>query len=165
MKRFYPVMSALLLTLFGADAMVAAQDKVVIRVDGGTLLADPVDDYAKLFAGEDGKCAVTVSGSSTGKGFQKLISGECELAMMTRPTTEAENKAASDNGVVLGNKMFGYIALAIITNSRNPVKELTLEQVHSVFTGKITNWAALGGPNEAIKVLTRPVPATGSGVL
>jgi ABC-type phosphate transport system substrate-binding protein len=106
-----------------------------------------------------------VTGSSTAKGFEKLISGLCDLAMMTRPITEAENKAASEKDVSVVHKMFGYIGLAIITNVRNPVKEMTMEQVNKVFTGKITNWAELGGPNEVIKVLTRPVPAIGSGVL
>ncbi len=147
------------------SGLVLCQGKTVIRIDGGTLLADPVDDYVKLFGGKVRDCLITVHGSSTGKGFERLVSGEADIAMMTRNTSEAEERAAREKGIKLSNRMFGYVCLAVITNNKNSVSELTMEQVRQIFTGEIRNWAEIGGPNEPIRVLTRPVPATGSGVL
>jgi phosphate transport system substrate-binding protein len=65
----------------------------------------------------------------------------------------------------LGSKVIGYVGLAIVTNSKNPVNELTMEQVAKIFKGEISNWSQVGGPNEPIKVTNRAVPETGAGVL
>jgi phosphate transport system substrate-binding protein len=153
------------LLVVSVSGVVLCQDKVVLRVSGGSLLAEPVEDYGKLFSVANPQCTVGVSSMSTAKGFESMIAGEADMAMMTRPLTEAEERVAQAKGLTLGKRMLGHIALAIITNSGNPVNELTLEQVGNVFSGKIKNWRDVGGPDEAIKVLTRPVPDAGSGVL
>ena len=46
-------------------------------------------------------------------------------------------------------------ALAVIVNPANPVKELTIDQLSGIFTGKITNWNEVGGKNEKILALSR----------
>jgi phosphate transport system substrate-binding protein len=167
-RRTAQVAIILALVLIGCpflSDLVLSQGKIAIRADGGTLLAEPVDDYAKLFAERSKDCSVTVHGSSTGIGFERLIRGEADLAMMTRAITEAEERTAREKGIKLSNRMFGYIALAVITNNKNPISELTIDQLRQIFTGERHNWVEMGGPNEPIRVLTRPVPATGSGVL
>ncbi|MBP0575772.1 substrate-binding domain-containing protein, partial [Mycobacterium tuberculosis] len=45
--------------------------------------------------------------------------------------------------------------IAIIVNSKNPVQNLTLDQIAGVFAGKITNWRDLGGEARPIRVLRR----------
>lgn len=45
--------------------------------------------------------------------------------------------------------------LAIIVNKANPVSGLTLKQVKDIFSGRITRWSKVGGPNEPIVVITR----------
>jgi phosphate transport system substrate-binding protein len=46
-------------------------------------------------------------------------------------------------------------AIAIIVNPKNPVQDLTLEQIWQVFSGKIRNWKDLGGPFRPIVLVTR----------
>jgi phosphate transport system substrate-binding protein len=84
---------------------------------------------------------------------------------MTRAVTAEEAKLAEAKGVTLSSKHVGKIGLAVITNVKNTVNELTMDQVARIFKGEITNWSEVGGPNEPIKVTTRPVPDTGTGVL
>jgi phosphate transport system substrate-binding protein len=57
-------------------------------------------------------------------------------------------------------KEFGYLEipfckdpLAVIISSRCPVESLTIEQLRGVFGGGITNWKAVGGPDEPIVVI------------
>jgi phosphate transport system substrate-binding protein len=45
--------------------------------------------------------------------------------------------------------------LAIIVNESNPVKNLTMQQVRDIFSGKTKNWRAVGGRNEKIAVITQ----------
>ena len=45
--------------------------------------------------------------------------------------------------------------IAVITNKKNTVKDLTLEQVKDIYTGKITNWKEVGGIVATIVVVSR----------
>jgi phosphate transport system substrate-binding protein len=45
--------------------------------------------------------------------------------------------------------------LGIIVNRSNPVNNLTKEQVVGIFSGRITNWKQVGGPDMKIVVVTR----------
>ena len=43
----------------------------------------------------------------------------------------------------------------MVVHPGNPVNKLTIEQVRDIYTGKITNWKELGGPDQAIVVISR----------
>lgn len=45
--------------------------------------------------------------------------------------------------------------VVIMVNKENPIRNLTTEQIHSIFSGKIKNWSEVGGTNEPIVVITR----------
>ena len=45
--------------------------------------------------------------------------------------------------------------IAVITNKNNGVKDLSLEQVKDIYTGKITNWKEVGGNDAPIVVVSR----------
>ncbi len=44
--------------------------------------------------------------------------------------------------------------VAVITNTTNPVKSLTVQQAKRLFTGEYTNWNQVGGPDLPVKVVT-----------
>jgi phosphate transport system substrate-binding protein len=141
------------------------QDKKAVRISGAGLLSDVVESFHEDFHKANPSCQLTVSGATTAIGFKKLIDGEAELAMMTRKVTSEEAKLAEAKGVALSSKLLGKIGLAVITNSQNPVNELTMDQLARIFKGEIISWSEVGGPNEPIKVTIRAVPETGAGVL
>ena len=85
--------------------------------------------------------------------------------MMTRKVTGEEAKLAEAKGVLLVSKYVGKIGLAVITNTKNTVNELTMDQLAKIYKGDIENWSQVGGPNEPIRVTIRAVPETGAGVL
>src|SRR6187200_3557110 len=45
--------------------------------------------------------------------------------------------------------------LAIYLNASNPVKELSLDQVKQIYTGKVTNWKEVGGKDAKIILYSR----------
>lgn len=46
--------------------------------------------------------------------------------------------------------------IAIVVNFTNPIDAVTSRQVASIFTGEITRWSELGGPDRRIEVILRP---------
>ena len=142
-----------------------AQGTGMIRISGAGLLSEVVEGYAGMYKKDAPNCSVTVTGATTGIGFQRLLEGNADLAMMTREATAEETKNAAAKGITLGSKYIGQIGLAVITNARNTVNELTMDQLAAIFKGEVTNWSQVGGPGEPIKVTMRAVPETGAGVL
>ena len=54
-------------------------------------------------------------------------------------------------------------ALAIILNKKNPVNNITTEQIKAMYLGKITNWSELGGPDAPINLYVRRGKYSGVG--
>lgn len=55
----------------------------------------------------------------------------------------------------------------MIVNAENPVLDLTLEQIASIYTGAVTDWSEFGSDAGAIAVIGResaPVPVTASSL-
>ena len=45
--------------------------------------------------------------------------------------------------------------LAVVVNPANPIESLSVDQLRAIFTGRVTNWQALGGANQPITVVSR----------
>jgi len=54
-------------------------------------------------------------------------------------------------------------ALAVLVHPSNPVKKISTEQLRKIYTGKLTNWKQLGGPNKEIEVFVRKGKISGVG--
>ena len=63
--------------------------------------------------------------------------------------------AASGKGINMKPTIVAYDGIAVIVNSRNPIKGLTKKQVEQIFTGDVTDWSAVGGQPGKISVYTR----------
>lgn len=48
---------------------------------------------------------------------------------------------------------FGRDAICVVVNPKNPIEELRLSQVGEIFSGKVTNWALVGGKPMNIRLL------------
>ena len=49
----------------------------------------------------------------------------------------------------------GQDALVFIVNADNPVESLTSQQIHDIYTGKITNWSEIGGEDIEVRPFQR----------
>ncbi len=110
---------------------------------------------------------VQAAGSSTG--FRALIDGNANIAMSSRPARSKEVRAILDQG--RGNILdlsqeyiIAVDSILTIISPANPVDELTMEQVAGLFSGRITNWTEVGGPNMPVTVYTRPETSGTRGV-
>ena len=51
--------------------------------------------------------------------------------------------------------------LVVIAHPSNPVNELTTDQIRKIYSGELTNWNQVGGPDIAVKVMTVGEPSGG----
>jgi phosphate transport system substrate-binding protein len=154
----------LLIAMLATNATAQGTRNVVLRVNGAGMASDQVDKWSKQFTAANPETRVTVVGSSAGKGFQALIDGHAEIAMMSREIRADERKKAAEKGIKLIEKAIGKAAIAVITSPRNPVNELTFEQVRKLYTGEYGSWKQVGGPDEPVRCLTRRIPESGGAV-
>lgn len=109
------------------------------------------EDYKKEVA--DVRINVSSEGSSLG--INAFIHGESDIANSSRPLTPEEKDLAAKRGVKPMQIIFAMDAIAIITNSRLGIDSLSLHQLSQVYSGDITNWKDVGGPDEEIHLYGR----------
>jgi serine/threonine protein kinase len=99
----------------------------------------------------NGKCDKK-PGSNTGICW--LIEGDLDFAQ----SSVALDKSKYANLVEanhLKEEAVGYDALTIVVNPQLNIPGLTVDQLRDIYTGKVTNWIQVGGPNLDIIALSR----------
>jgi len=139
--------------IFAAAFTAVAEEKIVI--DGSTTVGPIAKAFAEYFMAENPGVNITVSESGSGNGAKSLMNAVCDVAAMSRPMKETEFKAAADKGIQPVAHVAALDGLPILVHPRNPVANLTLEQIRKIYTGEITNWKEVGGPPMEIVVITR----------
>ncbi|MDY6806551.1 MAG: substrate-binding domain-containing protein [Cyanobacteriota bacterium] len=93
----------------------------------------------------------------SGTGILMLLEGALSFAESSRPLTREEFNDAKSRGFKLKQEAVAIDAIALVVNPSLNVDGLTLEEVKDIYTGKITNWQEVGGPNLKITPYYRPM--------
>ena len=119
-------------------------------IDGATALAPYYEAMAAalLDMDIDDACQYVLC-SKTDGAYANLISGKADMIFCSLPSDEITQMAA-DAGVEFEFTPFLNGAFVFFVNKDNPVKSLTIEQLHDIYAGKITNWKDVGGDDEEI---------------
>jgi phosphate transport system substrate-binding protein len=150
--------------LVGLEVGLCQQEQIV-RVSGALPLTDLVSGWAADYMKSKPNTQVTVFGKTAGYGYSQLLDGQANLAMATRKMLKDERDRAEAKGIHIGETLVMNIPVAMVTNAKNPVNSLTVDQLRDIYAGRISNWKDVGGSDDPIKVLMRPYPATGVAVL
>lgn len=127
------------ITIKGSDTMVILGQRFA-------------EEYMKLNPGT----VIQVNGGGSGTGIAALINGTVDLAQSSRPMKDGEKKdVETRRNTQLTETPVALDALAVFVHASNPVKELTLEQIAQIYTGKMTNWSQAGGADAPIVIYGR----------
>lgn len=100
----------------------------------------------------------------SGAGIKMLIQDEIAFAQSSRPVSDQENQTAVQRGFKLKQIPVAIDGIAIAVNPSLNIPGLTIDQVKAIYSGTITNWNQVGGPNLAIQPFERP-PTAGAGTI
>ncbi|KRH96970.1 MULTISPECIES: PstS family phosphate ABC transporter substrate-binding protein [Cylindrospermopsis] len=98
----------------------------------------------------------------SGTGIRMLIDNQLTFSQSSRPLKPEENVKAQQKGFSLREIPVGIDGIAIAVNHSLNIPGLTIVQIKDIYTGKITNWQQVGGPNLGIKPISRDKQAGGT---
>ena len=145
------------LMLEGFANYLGAQPTLAATNNGNEVVASFVGDDG--FGDELG--SYLVSSSTSSNAFASLLKGSAEIGMSSRRIRPDEARALRDAGagsMISPNQehIVAIDSIVVITHPDNPIQKVSIDDLAKIYTGKITNWSQLGGPNLKIKVIDRP---------
>ena len=96
--------------------------------------------------------------SNTNPSYLALLAGDADLVLAYEASAETKEKLASSDEAksnAIDLQPVGKDALVFIVNAGNPVADLSRQQIHDIYTGKITSWSEVGGEDIQIKAFQR----------
>ncbi|NEQ87475.1 MAG: hypothetical protein F6K26_47940 [Moorea sp. SIO2I5] len=98
----------------------------------------------------------------SGTGITMLLNGQLDFAQSSRHITDKESYQARQNGFDIREIPVAINAIAVAVHPNLDVTGLTISQLKAIYTGKITKWSEVGGPNLAITPYSRKKEAGGT---
>ena len=116
-----------------------------LLLTGSSTMAPLMKEIGRRFQELHPAVRVEVQAGGSGRGISDAREGKAQVGMVSRALTDKERD------------LYGFpIArdgVCIIAHRSNPVRSLTDRQVVEIYTGRITNWKAVGGRKAPITVL------------
>lgn len=145
-------MMPLLMTGFAASINADAE---LTNASAGETVATLIDDGG--FGDEIG--AYLVSTTNNSNAFEALLAKEANVGMSARRITVDEARALRADGagsMVSPNQehIIAVDSMVVVTHASNPVDQLNKDQLAGIFSGEITNWSEVGGPDRPINVIS-----------
>ena len=107
-----------------------------------------------IFNGESYDDQSAMHYTNTRGAYKDIVDGKADLIICVAPSEE-QLAYAAQNGVELEMVEIGKDAFVFIVNSDNPVSDISVDQIRGIYSGEITNWKELGGPNVPIAAMRR----------
>ena len=151
-KRFMKVLFLGVLLVMSAGAAFAASE---ISINGSTTILPFAQSTSEAFMKSNPDVRISVSGGGSGNGAKALIDGTTQIAAMSREMKSEEIEKATAKGIKPVQHVVAVDCIVPIVHPKNPVKNLTDEQLRDIYSGKITNWKEVGGEDKGIAVIGR----------
>ncbi len=141
--------------LDGAAALVPVYAAIIDNVypegtvtyEGGVFSDD--NYYGENFAADS-----VMQYKNTVRGYQAIVDGATDVLFCAAPSA-AQKEYAAEKGVELVYVPVGLEGFVFFVNEKNPVENLTTEQIRKIYACEYTNWKEVGGPDRIINPVSR----------
>lgn len=146
MKKAAFLLSVVFLMSFTFSGCIGNQEKVA--TDGSTSMEKVIGMLGESFELDTG-IAFTYNPTGSGAGIRAVQEGRCDIGLSSRSLKPGEREAG------LTDTILAYDGIAVIVNPENPVSNLDIDKIAGIYTGKINNWAQVGGSDMEIVTIGR----------
>ena len=126
-----------------------------IRMDGSTTVLPIAQKVVEAYMKEHPDVTISISGGGSGNGIKALIDGTTDIANSSRFMKDEEVKLAFEKGVYPVPFAIAYDCIVPVVHPDNPVTDISMAQLKSIYMGEIKNWKEVGGPDKEIVVVSR----------
>ena len=125
-----------------------------ITASGSTALQPLVDAAGKQYVAACPKSTVSIQGGGSGTGLTQVLQGAVQIG---NSDVTADSKLQPADASQLVDHVVARQGWVMVVNSGvTGVTSLTTQQAIDIWTGKVTNWKDVGGPDQAIVLILRP---------
>lgn len=134
---------------------VLASGAANITVKGSDTLVRLGQRWAEEYMKINKDVVIQVSGGGSGTGIAALLNGTTDVCESSRDMKKKEYDLAKEKGINVHRVAVALDGIAVFLHETSPVKELSLAQLKGIYTGAITNWKEVGGPDAQIIIYSR----------
>ncbi|MFZ2455409.1 MAG: phosphate ABC transporter substrate-binding protein [Candidatus Altiarchaeia archaeon] len=150
MKAFVALLIAGLVLSSGCVNKDTGADLVIA---GSTTVQPIVAKASEVFAEKNKGVAIGVQGGGSGTGIRMVGEGSVAIGASSRELNSEEKTKHPD----LVTSTVGIDCIAVVVHPSNSLgnTSFSIEQIRDVFSGRITNYKELGGPDRTIVLVQR----------
>jgi phosphate transport system substrate-binding protein len=143
-----------ILTLLLASTIAAQAGNITVK--GSDTMVILGQKWAETYMKKNPGTTVQVTGGGSGTGIAALLNGATDICNSSRPMKPSE---IADFVKKFKSRPHEYKTcldgLSVYVHADNPLKEISIPQLEAIFTGKVTNWKQVGGPDAPISLYGR----------
>ena len=119
-----------------------------LQVSGSSTVGPLLSEIAKRYEKKHPDVRIEIQTGGSSRGIADAGGGIVDIGMSSRDLKDSEKAGRTQWPIAMDGVCF-------IVHAKNPVKTLTLKQLKGIFTGKVTRWNQVGGPDSEITVINR----------
>lgn len=120
-----------------------------VSTNGSTSMEEVIGTLSESFMQQYPNVNVTYDATGSGSGIEAVSNGSTDIGLASRDLKD-EEKADG-----LEQKTIALDGIVMIVNGDSKVKDLSLDQIASIYKGEITNWKEVGGDDAEISCIGR----------
>jgi len=123
------------------------QQKGGFTIAGSTSVQPFAEMLSEEYMAQHAQDKIFIQGGGSSAGVQAVRTDAAQVGMSSRNLTPAEQDLIA--------VPIAYDAIVIIVHPKNPIRNLTREEIRGVFSGRIRNWSEIGGRSHPITLVSR----------
>jgi phosphate transport system substrate-binding protein len=142
-KRFWTgLIFSVMISLLGCQ-----RHEEGITIVGSTSVQPFVEMLAEEYMLHHPQEKIFIQGGGSSAGIQAVQTQAAQVGMSSRNLTSGEKELIA--------VPVAYDAIAVVVHPRNPLNNLSIEQIQRIFSGQVLNWKEVGGTNHSITLVSR----------
>jgi phosphate transport system substrate-binding protein len=127
-----------------------------ITIKGSDTMVILGQRWAEVYMSQHPGSTIQVTGGGSGTGIAALINGGTDICEASRPMKDKEKEQVrSRHGRDVQEIPVAMDGVAIYVHQSSHIQSITQDQLKGIYTGKITTWRDLGGPDGKIIAYSR----------
>lgn len=143
-KKFLVFSLTALIGLVGLTGCSGGSQDSYIDIKGSDTMVNIGQQWAEAYMEGNNSVTISVTGGGSGTGIAALMNDNADLAQSSRKIKQQEISDAAAKGITIHEFIVGQDAVSMVVHKDNPIGQLTVPQLHDIFTGVITEWSELG---------------------